>query len=181
MNIVLQQKYNQVIIPAMLKEGNYGNRFAVPKLLKLVVSIGMGEAVLNPKMMDNAIEEIKKITGQMPSVTKAKKSIASFKLREGMKIGLKITLRGARMYAFLERLITVALPRVRDFRGVPSEAFDGNGNYNLGVREQIVFPEISYESIDHVRGLQITFVTSARTNDEAKSLLQHLGLPFSHN
>jgi large subunit ribosomal protein L5 len=174
----MQKKYEEQVRPALMKELQLKNPHQAPKLEKIVVSIGMGEAVLAPATMDKATEELKLIAGQMPIYTLAKKSIASFKLRQGMKIGLKVTLRGKRMYAFLERLVHVALPRVRDFRGVPAN-FDSHGNFNLGIREQIVFPEIDYDKVDRVRGLQVTFVTSAKDDASARALLTHLGVPFA--
>jgi len=177
----LYQKYRSTYVPEIMKDLSIKNVHAVPKLVKVVISIGLGESILTPSAMESAVEDVKVITGQAPMITKAKKSISNFKLREGMKIGLKATLRGAKMYAFVERLVNVALPRVRDFRGIPSTGFDGTGNYNLGLREQYVFPEIDYDKIDKARGMQITFVTSGRNDEEARLLLTKFGLPFKKN
>jgi large subunit ribosomal protein L5 len=164
-----------------MDEFAYKNVMQVPRIEKIVVNIGVGEAIDNPKSLDGAVEDLRKITGQQPVVTKAKKSIAAFKLREGRQIGAKVTLRGDRMWALLDRLIHVALPRVRDFRGISAETFDGRGNYTLGLREQLVFPEIQYDKIDKVRGMEITVVTSARTDEEGRRLLRLLGMPFREN
>jgi len=161
-----------------MKERGYGNPWQVPRLHKIVVSMGVGEGRENAKALDFATADLQSITGQRPLVTRAKKSIANFKLREGVPIGAKVTLRGARMYEFLDRLVSVALPRVRDFRGVPPRGFDGRGNYALGLREQLIFPEIVYDKIDKVRGMDVNIVTTARTDEEAKALLTHLGMPF---
>jgi large subunit ribosomal protein L5 len=161
-----------------MKERGYPNPLAVPRLEKIVINMGVGEGRDNPKALDHATADLAAITGQKPVITRAKKSIANFKLREGAPIGAKVTLRGARMYEFLDRLIHVALPRVRDFKGVPPRGFDGRGNYTLGVREQLIFPEIVYDRIDKVRGMDITIVTTARTDEEARALLSHLGMPF---
>lgn len=179
MKIGLQEKYTKEIVPALMQELKLTNELAVPKLVKLVINIGVGESVVDNNAMQKATDDLRKITGQAPLVTKAKKSISTFKIRAGMKIGLKVTLRGKRMYAFVERLTNVALPRVRDFHGISPKAFDSHGNYNLGIREQIVFPEINYDEIDRVRGFEITFVTTARTDAEAQALLARLGMPFS--
>lgn len=174
----LKEKYKQEIAPAVAKEFGIENPMAIPKIEKIVVNMGMGEAVSNSKILDVAVEEIRSITGQKPVITKAKKSIASFKLRQGMNIGTMVTLRGDRMYEFLDRLLTVALPRVRDFRGVSAKAFDGRGNYTLGVREQLIFPEIDFNKVDKTRGMNITIVTTAKTDEQARALLKALGMPF---
>jgi len=170
--------YTKTIIQAVMKERGYTNPFQVPRLEKVVINMGVGEGRENAKIMDFATADLQLISGQRPIVTRAKKSIANFKLREGVPIGAKVTLRGARMYEFLDRLINVALPRVRDFRGVPPKGFDGRGNYALGLREQLIFPEIVYDKIDKVRGMDISIVTTARTDEDAKVLLTHLGMPF---
>jgi large subunit ribosomal protein L5 len=171
-------RFQQSIAPALMKERGYTNPWQVPRLHKIVVSMGVGEGRENAKVLDFATADLQSITGQRPVVTRAKKSIANFKLREGVPIGTKVTLRGARMYEFLDRLVSVALPRVRDFRGVPPRGFDGRGNYALGLREQLIFPEIVYDKIDKVRGMDVNIVTTARTDEEAKALLTHLGMPF---
>jgi large subunit ribosomal protein L5 len=170
--------YKKEVVPALRKEFSYKNVMEVPRLQKIVINVGMGEAIANVKMLDAAVKEISLITGQKPLLTKAKKSIAGFKLREGMPIGCKVTLRGDMMYEFMERLLNVALPRIRDFRGVSSKSFDGNGNYTLGLKEQLIFPELKYDEIMAVHGMDITIVTTARTNEEAKALLRLLGMPF---
>ncbi|MBI5745901.1 MAG: 50S ribosomal protein L5 [Nitrospirae bacterium] len=170
--------YKKEVVPALRKEFSYKNPMEVPRLEKIVINVGMGEAIANVKMLDAAVKEISLITGQKPLLTKAKKSIAGFKLREGMPIGCKVTLRGNMMYEFLERLLNVALPRIRDFRGVSGKSFDGNGNYTLGLKEQLIFPEIKYDEIMAVHGMDITIVTTAGTNEEAKALLRLLGMPF---
>jgi len=174
----LRERYRQEILPALMAEFAYTNRMQVPAVKKVVINMGLGEAVGNVKVIDAAVEELAAITGQKPVVTRAKKSEAAFKLRAGMPIGCKVTLRGERMYEFLDRLLSVALPRIRDFRGVPAKSFDGRGNYALGVREQLIFPEISYEKVDMTRGMDICVETSARTDEEAQALLTHLGFPF---
>jgi len=174
----LRDRFRTAVIPALMKERGYTNPFQVPRLEKIVINMGVGEGKENPKVMDFAVADLQMITGQKPVVTRAKKSIANFKLRENSPIGCKVTLRGARMYEFLDRLVNVALPRVRDFRGVPPKAFDGRGNYALGLKEQLIFPEISYDKVDKVRGMDVIMVTSARTDEEAKALLTHLGVPF---
>jgi large subunit ribosomal protein L5 len=174
----LLDRYKKEIVGTLRKEFGYKNVMQVPKVEKIVVNIGLGEALTNAKAMDAAVGDVVTITGQKPIVQKAKKSIATFKLREGQSVGIKVTLRGDRMFYFLDRLVTVALPRLRDFRGVSREAFDGRGNYTLGLREQLVFPEIDYDKIDKVRGMEVTIVTTARTDDEARRLLQLLGMPF---
>ncbi|MCL6509919.1 MAG: 50S ribosomal protein L5 [Anaerolineae bacterium] len=176
----LSKQYLEEIRPALMREFGYKNIMQVPKIEKIVVNIGVGrESADNPKAVDFAVNDLTAITGQKPIVTKARKSIASFKLREGRPIGVKVTLRGKRMYDFLYRLIHFALPRVRDFRGVSPEAFDGRGNYTLGLREQIIFPEIDYDKIDKVRGLEVTIVTTAKTDDEGRAMLRAFGMPFS--
>lgn len=177
----LKERYQAEIAPALAKEFGIANPMAIPKLEKVIVNMGVGEAIGNSKLLDAAAEELKAITGQKPVVTKAKKSIAAFKLRQGMSIGTMVTLRGARMYEFLDRLITVALPRVRDFRGVSGKAFDGRGNYTLGVRDQLIFPEIDFNKVDKTRGMNITIVTTARTDEQAQALLKGLGMPFRQN
>ncbi|MDI6794006.1 MAG: 50S ribosomal protein L5 [bacterium] len=174
----LKEKFNSEIVPAMEKEFNYGNRWAVPRLEKIVVNMGVGEASKNIKLLDSAVEEIAQITGQRPVKTYAKKSIAGFKLRAGMPVGCKVTLRGERMYEFLDRLINVALPRVRDFRGLSGKAFDGRGNYTVGITEQIIFPEINYDKVERFNGMDICIVTSARTDREGKEFLRLFGMPF---
>jgi len=174
----LKEKYFKEIRKAMMEKFGYKNIMQVPRLEKIVVNIGVGEATQNPKALDGAVQDLMAITGQRPVITRAKKSIAGFKLRKGTPIGCKVTLRRDRMYEFLDRLINVALPRVRDFQGVSPHAFDGRGNYTLGLREQLVFPEIDYDKIDKVRGLEITIVTTAETDEEARELLRLLGMPF---
>jgi large subunit ribosomal protein L5 len=172
------ERYAKDTIPALTKQFNYKNPNQVPRLEKIVLNMGLGAAVTNPKIVDAAVEEVRAITGQKPVVTRAKKAIASFKLRAGVPIGVMVTLRKGRMWEFLDRLITLALPRTRDFRGVSRKAFDGKGNYTLGLKEQIIFPEINYDRIDVIKGLNISFVTTARTDEEGRALLQHLGMPF---
>ncbi len=174
----LKERYRQEIIPQMIKKYNYKNVMQVPALSKVVVNMGVGEAIQNPKSLEAAVNDMTTITGQRPVVTKARKSIAAFKLREGMKIGCRVTLRGNRMYDFVDKLVNVVLPRVRDFRGVTPRAFDGRGNYTLGLREQVIFPEIDYDKIDKVRGMDITVVTTAKTDEEARDLLRLVGMPF---
>src|SRR3989475_5697662 len=174
----LKERFFKAVVPSLMKERGYTNPFQVPRLEKVVINIGVGEARENAKVMDFATADLRAISGQKPVVTRAKKSIANFKLREGMPIGTKVTLRSARMYEFLDRLINVALPRVRDFKGVPPKGFDGRGNYAHGLREQLIFPEIVYDKIDKVRGMDIIIVTTARTDEEAKALLAQLGMPF---
>jgi large subunit ribosomal protein L5 len=171
-------KYTKDVIPALTKQFGYKNPNEVPKLEKIVINMGLGAAVTNPKIVDAAVEELRAITGQKPVVTRAKKAIASFKLRQGIAIGAMVTLRKARMWEFLDRLVTLGLPRTRDFRGVSRKAFDGKGNYTLGLKEQIIFPEINYDRIDVIKGLNISFVTSANTDDEGRALLTYLGMPF---
>ena len=174
----LKQHYKNSVIPALVKEFGYKNVMAVPRIQKVSVNIGLGEATQNAKLMDGAVNELGQIAGQKPVVTKAKKSIAAFKLREGMSIGAMVTLRGDRMYEFLDRLMNVALPRVRDFRGVSSKSFDGRGNYTLGVRDQLIFPEIDYNKVEKVKGMNISITTSAMTDAEGLALLKHMGMPF---
>jgi large subunit ribosomal protein L5 len=175
----LRELYREHIVPTLKKDLGYQNVMQVPRLEKIVVNVGMGEALQNAKSLDAAVEDVTIITGQKPIVTRARKSIASFKLREGNPIGIKVTLRGDRMWDFLDRLCNIALPRQRDFRGISPDAFDGRGNYTLGLREQLVFPEIDYDKIDKIRGMEITIVTSAQTDEEGYQLLRHLGMPFS--
>jgi large subunit ribosomal protein L5 len=174
----LKERYKNEVVPALKKSLKIDNIMQVPRVSKVVVNIGVGEALDNAKALDAAVGDMTQITGQKPVVTKARKSIAAFKLREGRSIGVRVTLRGERMWSFLDRLMNIALPRVRDFRGISSDAFDGRGNYTLGLREQLVFPEIEYDKIDKLRGLEITIVTTARTDDEGRQLLQLLGMPF---
>jgi len=174
----LRAQFDTEIIDAMMKKFNYKNKLAVPKIEKVVVNIGLGEAKENAKVIEHATNDLSIITGQKPVVTKAKKSISAFKLRAGMPVGTKVTLRGAKMYSFVDRLINVAMPRVRDFRGVSPDAFDGRGNYTLGIKEQLIFPEISYDQIDKLRGMEVVFVTTARTDEEARELLKLFGMPF---
>ncbi len=174
----LRELYRKKAVPALMKEFNYRNVMAVPKVEKITVNIGMGEATQNPKLMDSAVGELTQIAGQRPVVTKARKSIAAFKLRTGMSIGCMVTLRGDRMYEFLDRLVNVALPRVRDFRGVSTKSFDGRGNYTLGIRDQLIFPEIDYNKVDKIKGMNICITTSAKTDPEGIALLRHLGMPF---
>ena len=174
----LREKYKKEIAPALAKEFDIKNPMAIPKIEKVVVNMGLGEASANAKILDVATEELKVVTGQKPVVTKAKKSIAAFKLRQGMAIGTMVTLRGERMYEFLDRLISVALPRVRDFRGISGKDFDGRGNYTLGIREQLIFPEIDFNKVDKTRGMNISIVTTAKNDEQARSLLKALGMPF---
>lgn len=174
----LKEKYKNEVVAAMQKQFNYANPMQVPTLHKVVVNIGMGEVIQNAKAMDAAVADLATITGQRPVITRAKRSVAAFKLREGMQIGCMVTLRGARMYYFLDKLINVALPRLRDFQGISAEAFDGRGNYTLGLREQLVFPEIDYDKVDKVRGMEVSVVTTARTDEEGRQLLRLLGMPF---
>jgi len=174
----MRERFRTAVVPAMMKERGYGNPFQVPRLSKVVINMGVGEGKENAKVLDFATADLQAISGQKPVITRAKKSIANFKLRENVPIGCKVTLRGPRMYEFLDRLVNVALPRVRDFKGVPPKGFDGRGNYNMGLKEQIIFPEIVYDKVDKVRGMDITMVTTARTDEEAKALLTHLGVPF---
>jgi len=174
----LKVKYKEEIMPALQKEFNYTNPMQVPGVHKVVINIGMGEAIQNAKAMDAAVSDLATITGQRPVITRAKRSVATFKLREGMQIGCMVTLRGDRMYHFLDKLMNVALPRLRDFQGVSADAFDGRGNYTLGLKEQLVFPEIDYDKVDKVRGMEVSIVTTARTDEEGRRLLKLMGMPF---
>jgi large subunit ribosomal protein L5 len=174
----LKERYQKDVAPAIAKEFGITNPMAIPRVQKVVLNMGMGEAIANAKILDTAADELRAITGQKPVITKAKKSIASFKLRQGMPIGVMVTLRGDRMYEFLDRLVSIALPRVRDFRGVSPKAFDGRGNYTIGVREQLIFPEIDFNKVDKLRGMNISIITSARDDEQARALLKGLGMPF---
>ena len=174
----LRVRYSKEVVPALMKHFNYKNVMAVPKLEKIVINMGLGEAIANAKILDVAVDELGRIAGQRPVITRAKKSIANFKLRQHMPIGAAVTLRGERMFEFLDRLVSIVLPRVRDFRGVSTKSFDGRGNYTLGLRDQLIFPEIPYEKVDKIRGMNVTVVTTARTDDEARELLKQLGMPF---
>ena len=174
----LKERYRQEIMQALQREFNYSNPMQVPAVHKVVINIGMGEVIQNPKAMDAAVADLATITGQRPVITRAKRSVAAFKLREGMQIGCMVTLRGKRMYLFLDKLLNVALPRIRDFQGVSPEAFDGRGNYTLGLKEQLVFPEIDYDKVDKVRGMEVSIVTTARTDEEGRRLLALMGMPF---
>jgi large subunit ribosomal protein L5 len=176
----VKETYTKEIVPRLMKERSYPNVMAVPKLRKIVINMGVGEATQNIKLLDTAIEELGRITGQRPAMRRSRKSIAAFRLRQGMPIAATVTLRGDRMYEFVDRLFSVALPRVRDFRGVPTGSFDGRGNYTLGLKDQLIFPEVDYAKVDKMRGMNVTFVTSARTDEESKLLLQYLGMPFRH-
>lgn len=171
-------KYQKEVVPALTKQFGYKNPNQVPKIQKIVINMGLGQAVTNPKIIDSAVDELRAITGQKPIVTRSKKAIASFKLRANIPIGAMVTLRKAKMWEFLDRFVTLTLPRMRDFRGVSRRAFDGKGNYTIGLKEQIIFPEINYDRIDVIKGLNVSFVTSARTDEEGRALLQHLGMPF---
>jgi len=175
----LLEKYNETVKPSLMKEFGYTSVMQAPKIVKVVVNMGVGDAIANAKLLDEAVEELQQITGQKPVITKAKKSIANFKLREGMAIGCKVTLRGERMYEFLDKLLNVSLPRVRDFHGVSATAFDGRGNYTLGVKEQLIFPEINFDKVQKVRGMDVVIVTTAKTNQEAFALLKGMGMPFA--
>jgi large subunit ribosomal protein L5 len=174
----LKEKFDKEVTPALMSKFNYKSVMEVPKLNKIVINMGVGDAVANAKALDNAVEELSTITGQKPVVTRAKKSIAGFRLREGMPIGCKVTLRGTRMYEFLDKLVSVSLPRVRDFRGISKKAFDGRGNYTLGIKEQLIFPEIDYDKVSKVRGMDIVIVTTAKTDEESHELLTQFGMPF---
>lgn len=174
----LKELYNNEVLPALIKEFDYKNVMQAPKLEKIVVNIGLGEAKDNAKLLESAVEELRVITGQQPVITKARKSISNFKLREGMSIGTKVTLRGQRMEDFFDKLVNIALPRVRDFRGVPTTSFDGRGNYALGIKEQLIFPEIVFDNIERIRGMDIIVVTTAQTDEEGRALLEKLGMPF---
>ena len=177
----LKEKYVKEIAPSLKSKFNYKSVMEVPKLEKVILNMGIGDAKEDPKALDAAVNDMMLISGQKPVVTKAKKSVAAFKLREGMKVGCKVTLRGDRMYDFVHKLLNVALPRVRDFRGVPVNSFDGRGNYSMGVKEQLIFPEIDYDKVEKIRGMDITFVTTAKTDEEAKELLKLMGMPFSQS
>ena len=177
----LRRRYRDEVVPALQREFGYANPMQIPRLDKVVVNIGLGEAIANAKALDAAVGDLATITGQKPIVTRAKRSIAQFRLRTGMPIGAKVTLRGQRMYDFLERTLALALPRIRDFRGIPTRSFDGRGNFSLGLREQLVYPEIDYDRIDRLRGLEISIVTTARTDEEGRKLLELLGMPFQSN
>ena len=177
---ILKEQYEKEIVPALMKKFNYKSVMEVPKLDKIVINIGLGDVKENPKDLENAMKELAQITGQKPIVTKSKKAIAAFKLRAGVPIGCKVTLRKGKMYDFANKLFNVALPRVRDFRGVPANSFDGRGNYSMGIKEQLIFPEIEYEKVDKVRGMDIIFVTTAKSDEEAKELLKLLGMPFKN-
>ena len=174
----LKDKYTKDVVPALVKEFNYSSVMQAPRLEKVVINMGIGEARDNPKILESAVKELELIAGQKPIITRAKKSIANFKLREGMKIGTKVTLRGERMYNFLDKFMNIALPRVRDFRGVSDTSFDGRGNYALGIKEQLIFPEIEYDMVDTIRGLDIVIVTTAKTDEEARVFLEKMGMPF---
>lgn len=174
----LRERYHKDVVPALMKQFSYRNPMQVPRLVKVVLNMGMGEAVTNAKALDHAVSELTSITGQHPVITRAKKSIATYKLREGMPIGTTVTLRRERMFEFLDRLISAALPRIRDFRGIPTKSFDGRGNYSLGIKEQVIFPEIEIDKVDAIHGLDITIVTTAKTDEEGRALLDHLGMPF---
>ena len=175
----LQERYEKEVVPAMMEKFGYKNIMQVPKLEKIVINMGVGEAKDNPKVLESAVNDLQLIAGQKPILTRAKKSVANFKIRENMALGCKVTLRKANMYEFADKLMSIALPRVRDFRGVSSKAFEGRGNYSLGVKEQLIFPEIEYDKIDKVRGMDIIFVTTANTDEEARELLRFLGMPFA--
>lgn len=174
----VKDKYQNVVVPELMKEFNYSSVMEVPKLEKIVVNMGLGDAVANPKIVEDAVAELTRITGQKPVITKARKSISNFKLREGMVVGAKVTLRGEKMYYFFDKLVSIALPRVRDFRGLSKDSFDGRGNYTLGVKEQLIFPEIKFDDVKKVRGMDIVIVTTAKTDQEGRALLAHLGMPF---
>ena len=174
----LKERYRKTAVPALMKEFNYKNPMQAPKLVKVVLNVGMGEAITNAKALDAAVDELGRLTGQRPVVTRAKKSIATFKLREGMPIGCSVTLRCERMYEFLDRFINAALPRIRDFKGVPAKSFDGRGNYSIGIKEQVIFPEIEFDKVESVHGMDIAIVTTAKTDEEGRALLTHLGMPF---
>ena len=177
---ILKEQYQKEVVPALMKKFNYKSVMEVPKLEKIVINVGLGDMKDNPKALDNTINDLKIITGQTPIITKAKKAIAAFKIREGVNIGCKVTLRSGKMYDFAYKLFNVSLPRVRDFRGVSNNSFDGRGNYSMGIKEQLIFPEIEYDKIDKIRGMDIIFVTTAKTDEEAKELLSLLGMPFQN-
>jgi large subunit ribosomal protein L5 len=174
----LKDKYKEQVVPALIKEFAYGNIMQVPKLEKIVINMGVGQATQNAKLLDDAVAELTQISGQKPIIRRAKKSIAAFKLRAGQAVGTKVTLRGDRMYEFLDRLVNIALPRIRDFQGVSAQSFDGHGNYSLGLRDQTIFPEIDYSTVERVKGMDVTIVTSAQTDEEARAMLRHFGMPF---
>ncbi|MBW1925651.1 MAG: 50S ribosomal protein L5 [Deltaproteobacteria bacterium] len=176
--VLLEERYKKECVPGLMEHFGYKNFHQVPKIEKVILNMGLGEAIENPKILDSAVEELTLISGQRPVITRARKSIAAFKVREGMPVGCRVTLRGQRMYDFLTKLINIAIPRIRDFRGVSPKAFDGKGNYTLGIKEQIIFPEIDYDKIDKIKGMNVTVVTSAKTDDEARYLLDALGMPF---
>ena len=175
----LQERYEKEVVPAMMEKFGYKNIMQVPKIEKVVINMGVGEAKDNPKVLESAVSDLQIIAGQKPVLTRAKKSVANFKIRENMALGCKVTLRKTNMYEFVDKLVSIALPRVRDFRGVSAKAFDGRGNYSLGIKEQLIFPEIEYDKVDKVRGMEIIFVTSANTDEEARELLRFLGMPFA--
>lgn len=177
----LKEVYRQEVAPALMKEFGYKNIMRVPRLEKIVLNMGLGEALQNPRALDSASDDVATVTGQKPIITRAKRSIANFKVREGNPIGLMVTIRGDRMYEFFDRMVNAALPRIRDFRGVSTKAFDGRGNFSLGIREQLIFPEIDYDKIDRIRGMQVTFITTATSDEEGKRLLQLMGMPFSRS
>lgn len=181
MSTRMRDKYHDEVVPALLEEFKYDNVMMVPRVVKVVINVGVGEALDNARALDAAVEDITKIAGQKPIITKAKKSVAAFKLREGRSIGVKVTLRGERMWAMIDRLVNIALPRTRDFRGISADCFDGRGNYTLGLREQLIFPEIEYDKIDKLRGLEITIVTTAQNDEEGRRLLKLIGFPFKEN
>ena len=172
------QQYAEEVVPALIKKFGYKNPMEVPKLVKIVINTGLGDIKDNSKSIQMAVNEIKQITGQQPVLTKARKSVANFKVREGMSVGIKVTLRGDRMYEFYDKFVSIALPRVRDFRGLPADSFDGKGNYNMGIKEQLIFPEIQYDQVEKIRGMDICYVTTAKTDEEARELLRALGMPF---
>jgi large subunit ribosomal protein L5 len=176
----LKELYRKEIVPKLMKDFGYGNVMQVPRLHKIVVNMGVGEAITNPKIIDGAAAELAAITGQKPSIRRSKKAIANFKLKAGVPIGAVVTLRADRMYEFLDRLVNVALPRVRDFKGIPGKSFDGKGNFSMGLREQVIFPEINYDKVEKIKGMNVTIVTTARTDEEARSLLKYLGMPFKN-
>jgi len=177
----LKERYREEVVPALVKEFGYKNVMQAPRLEKVVLNVGLGEAIQNPKALDSAAEDVAAITGQKPVITRAKKSIAAFKVRKGMSIGLTVTVRGDRMYELLDRMVNAALPRIRDFQGVSPYSFDGRGNYSLGIKEQLIFPEVDYDKIDRIRGFQVTVVTTARSDEEGKRLLELLGMPFARS
>lgn len=177
----MYEKYKTEVVPSLQKDFGIENVMAVPRIVKVVINMGLGETIQNPKSLENAVGDLTKIAGQKPVITKAKKSIATFKLRQGMNIGTMVTLRGRRMYEFLDRFMNLALPRIRDFRGISGKSFDGRGNYSIGIKEQLIFPEIEYDKVDKIRGMDITIVTTAKTDEEARAMLKKLGMPFREN